>query len=414
MVDSSGNNLVFLLCTPRSGSSLATVMLQNHSKLFATQEMWFLMSLYDLQSPQRRAYGGTGILNQFYNGVLPQHSYEQACRAFALQVYNGLMQSSAGAEMVIDKSPRYYYLLEFLDALFPHSRRIWLIRNPFAVLSSHKKVNGQRGTSFNLREDMRNGTFDMKVADLTIGLFRYFRYFAQANPYTHRLSYEKLVASPREQMIEVCRFLGVAYEEGLELYGNFRNTAKSDLYFSMGVGDPFVSNHSEANQDSIAIWKDVLDKQEIEMYGRVLGAQLFHDLGYSEELAEAEKLTGVRFELEPDTELMDLYTKQLADATGCRWEADYEMRTDSGTSGNVVLPERYHDDKWLHPEELQLQMTVRMLEKRLENSAKERRQLKLQLDTMKRKANRLKMLIPFGNRLSQLASTYFNNGRLNK
>ena len=145
MVDSNGNNLVFLLCTPRSGSSLATVMLQNHSKMFATQEMWFLMSLVDLQSPQRRAYGGTGIYHQFFNGVLPHETFEDACRAFALQVYNGLLQSSAGAELVIDKSPRYYYLLEFLDALFPQSRRIWLIRNPFAVLASYKKVNKQRG-----------------------------------------------------------------------------------------------------------------------------------------------------------------------------------------------------------------------------------------------------------------------------
>ena len=57
LIDSNGNNLVFLLCTPRSGSSLATVMLQNHSKMFATQEMWFLMSLVDLQS--RRSAGRT-------------------------------------------------------------------------------------------------------------------------------------------------------------------------------------------------------------------------------------------------------------------------------------------------------------------------------------------------------------------
>ncbi|MCQ6558451.1 sulfotransferase family protein [Paenibacillus mendelii] len=412
LIDSKGNNLVFLLCTPRSGSSLATVMLQNHSKMFATQEMWFLMSLVDLQSPQRRAYGGTGIVSQFFNGVLPHETFEDACRAFALQVYNGLLQSSARAELVIDKSPRYYYLLEFLDALFPHSRRIWLIRNPFSVLASYKKVNQQRGVGFDLTEGLRNPGFDMKIADLTVGLFRYYQYFAKDNLYAHRLHYERLVADPKAQLSEVCRFLGCDYEEGMEKYGNFMNSAKSDLYFSMGVGDPFVANHTEPNQESVAIWKGVLDKREIELYGRALGAQIFHDLGYAEQLDEAEKLTGVRFEMEPDTELIALRAKQLADATGCRWEEGYAMKSEAAAGRSLALTEhQFVPVDGTRPDNtLQLQMTVRALEKRLELGAMEKRHLKSQLDAMNRKISRLKSLIPFGSRLSTLASTYLTSG----
>ncbi|MBM7563600.1 sulfotransferase family protein [Paenibacillus sacheonensis] len=405
MVDSNGNNLVFLLCTPRSGSSLATVMLQNHSKMFATQEMWFLMSLYDLRSPQRRAYGGTGILSQFYNGILPQDTFEEASRMFALQAYNGLLQSSAGAELVIDKSPRYYYLLEFLDALFPQSRRIWLIRNPFAVLASNKKVNKQRGGGFDLTESLGHPDFDMKIADLTVGLFRYYHYFAENNPYAHRLHYEKLVADPRAQLTEVCRFLGTAYEEGMETYGNFMNSAKSDLYFSMGVGDPFVANHTEPNQESLHIWKDVLDKPEIELYGRTLGARIFRELGYAEELEEAEKLTGVRFENEPDAELIALRTKQLAEATGCRWEEGYALKS-AAAPGNGRAPAAVQAaaSDGQHAEALRLQMTVRALEKRLELGAMEQRRLRAQLDATNGKIDRLKSLVPFGSRLSSLAS----------
>ncbi|WP_199618165.1 sulfotransferase family protein [Paenibacillus alkalitolerans] len=411
MVDSTGNNLIFLLCTPRSGSSLATVMLQNHSKMFATQEMWFLMSLHDLRMPQRRSYGGAGIINQFLNGVVPDETFEQACREFALRIYNGLLQSSGGAEMVIDKSPRYYYLLEFMDTLFPHSRRIWLIRNPFSILSSYKKVSEIRGERFSLKEDLRNPAFDMKIADLTIGLFRYFNYFAKDNPYAYRLYYEKLVAEPKPQLIDVCRFLGAEYEEGLENYGHYMNTAKSDLYFSMGVGDPFVAKHSEPNADSVHIWKEVLDKQEIEMYGRVLGARIFHELGYGEQLDEAEKLTGVRFEMEPDADLIALRTKQLADSTGCRWKEGYELRSDAVAGSRLAVPVQSGMENRLHSELLQLQMTVRTLEKRLETSSMEQRRLKSQLDSMRRKINRVKSIIPFGNRLSHLASTYLiNNG----
>ncbi|WP_219837802.1 sulfotransferase [Paenibacillus sp. R14(2021)] len=410
MVDSNGNNLAFLLCTPRSGSSLATVMLQNHSKMFATQEMWFLMSLYDLRSPQRRAYGGTGILSQFYNGILPQETFEDASRAFALQAYNGLLQSSAGAELVIDKSPRYYYLLEFLDALFPQSKRIWLIRNPFAVLASNKKVNKQRGAGFDLAGSLRHPDFDMKIADLTVGLFRYYHYFAGDNPYAHRLHYEKLVAEPRTQLTEVCRFLGTAYEEGMETYGNYMNSAKSDLYFSMGVGDPFVANHKEPNQESVHIWKDVLDKREIELYGRTLGARIFRELGYAGELEEAEKLTGVRFEHEPDTELIALRTKQLAEATGCRWEEGYTLKSAADPGRGSAPAETAEASNGRHAETLRLQMTARALEKRLELGAMEQQRLKAQLDATSRKINRLKSLVPFGSRLSSLASAYLTGG----
>ncbi|MCF2717799.1 hypothetical protein LWE69_11460 [Paenibacillus sp. UKAQ_18] len=45
--------------------------MQNHSRLFATQEMWFLLSLYDLPQSHARPYGGTGILRQFFEGMVP-------------------------------------------------------------------------------------------------------------------------------------------------------------------------------------------------------------------------------------------------------------------------------------------------------------------------------------------------------
>ncbi|MFC4810038.1 sulfotransferase family protein [Paenibacillus sp. GCM10023250] len=412
MVDSNGNNLVFLLCTPRSGSSLATVMLQNHSKMFATQEMWFLMSLRDLQAPQRRAYGGTGIISQFFNGVLPQDAFEDACRAFALEAYNGLLQSSEGAELVIDKSPRYYYVLEFLDKLFPQSKRIWLIRNPFAVLASNKKVGQQRGGAFDFAEALRQPALEMKIVDLTVGLFRYRDYFANAHPYAHRLHYERLVTDPRGQLAETCRFLGLDYEEGMERYGDYMHTAKSELYFSMGVGDPFVAEHQAPNRDSVDLWKDVLDKREIELYGRALGARIFRELGYEAELEEAEKLTGARFEDEPDAELLALRTGRLTEATGCVWTPGYALKAEPLASGSAAVPRQpaAKEADASRAETVRLQMRVRALEQRLQLGAMEQQRLKAQLEATSRKINRLKAIIPFGSRLSSLASAYLGGG----
>jgi len=431
MVDAHGNGLVLLLSTPRSGSSLATVLLQNHSRIFATQEMWFVMSLLDLKTPPKRAYGGRAILERFFNGVLPDDVFAGACRSFALRTYNGLLRGSGGADLVVDKSPRYYGLLEFLDTLFPCSRRIWLVRNPLAVLASYKKLAAFRGEKLDLEALLTGPGFEIRAADLTVGLLRYRRYFSQPGDYAFRLPYEKLVAEPKAQLAAVCRFLGTAYEEGMERYGaGGRSSAKTDLYFSMGVGDPFVADHSAPHEQSVDAWKEVLTKREAELYARLLGAELFAELGYGEELAEAERWMGVRIGAEPDGEALALRARQLAEATGWRWQADYRMRAglsggpaaapsggaaeaagaDAGLPGGPAeaAPEEKLTAEQAHLR--QLQMTVRVLEQRLEASYAEQRRLRSQLGAMKRKAEWLKSAIPFGRRLSRIASAMARGG----
>lgn len=452
MVDREGNGLVFLLCTPRSGSSLATAMLQNHSRMYAAQEMWFLMSLHDLRAPGLRAYGGTGILRQFYNGVLPDDTFADACRAFAIEAYNGLLRRGGGAAShAIDKSPRYYGVLEFLDALFPRAKRVWLIRSPLAVLASHKKVSLYRGASFDTEAVLRGESFDLRAADLTAGLFRYYRYFGGdrkigadpgGDPLAHRLSYERLVTEPKEALADVCRFIGVNYEEGMEIYGGsgVRDPAKTELYFSMGVGDPFVAEHEKPHRDSVDAWKSVLNRREVETYVRLLGAKLFGDLGYGEQLLEAEKLTGVRFEAEPDADMLAYRSGQLVEAAGFRWQPEYRMRRapaaggdkeerggasaasaagsgfaeadgercgmsapTAGSGGNEGPDAR-------HGQLTQLQMTVRALENRLENSARERQRLLDRLDAYRKRMDGLKSLLPFGDRLSRLVSAFLAKG----
>ncbi|MBJ6360249.1 sulfotransferase family protein [Paenibacillus sp. GCM10012307] len=420
MIQQDGSNLVFLLCTPRSGSSLATVMLQNHSKVFATQEMWFLMSLYDLKLAPYRPYGGTEIIKQFFNGVLPEAAYEQACRSFAVEVYNSLLKSGT-AEKVIDKSPRYYYLLEFIDQLFPNSKRIWLIRNPLSVIASYKKVNRHVRDRFDLKGELTQPKFNIKMADITIGLFRYMDYFSRPHPHTYRLYYEQLAINPQEEMRKLCEFLDLSYEEGLERYGDFMDQPKSDLFFSMGVGDPFVGQHTEPHTNSLDHWKEVLDKEETELYCRAIGARVFHELGYSRQLEEAEAWTGVRFDMEPDAELLELRRKQLAEATGCQWQEKYQISSElsaplasvaetaetSGAAESGVAPTEGNEAE---AEVVRLQMTLRALDRRLEKSYANQKRLQLQLDHMRNKVNRIKSLIPFGSRLSRWASAYLASG----
>ncbi|MDO7907218.1 sulfotransferase [Paenibacillus sp. JX-17] len=402
MIDAQGNQLVFLLCVPRSGSSLVTTILQNHRQVFATQEMWYLMSLYDLPAEQRRPYGGGEIIHQFYNAVLPETVFEQASRSFAREVYNGLMRTS-GATHVVDKSPRYYYLLEFLDRLFPQSRRVWLIRNPLAILASYKNVNARSG-SFNLKQDLESADFNMKMTDLTAGLFRYYHYFSTDSPYIYRCKYETLVAEPEEETRRLCRFIGVPYEEGIERYGDYMDGAKAEMYYSMGVGDPYLSKHREPHQDSVNSWKDRLEPEEIDAYCRILGADIFHELGYSEELAEAERITGRHYQAQPDWAVITRRAEQLQAKSGCQWKPRYQITTeevDHWLTDSIVSAEASRPEvSGMQDEVSQLRITLRALEKRLEKSHSEQDRLRRQLHRVQTKIDRVKSLVPFGSRIT--------------
>ncbi|MBD8840344.1 MULTISPECIES: sulfotransferase [unclassified Paenibacillus] len=412
MIDAQGNGLVFLLCVPRSGSSLSTVMLQNHSRIFATQEMWFLMNLVDLNKADSRAYGGSSIIRQFYNAMVSEDVFEKACRSFALEIYNGFLEGS-GADFIVDKSPRYYYMLEWLDRLFPQSKRIHLQRNPLAIAASFKKVNRHTGEGFDLTHSLQSPKLNMKSVDLTLGMLRLNEYFAEPHSNAYELQYERLVSNPQEELEKLCAFLGIRYEQGMEQYGQFLDSAKSDMFYSMGVGDPFLSSHQKAHQGSVNNWKNILEPHEVELYCRVMGADLFHRMGYSEQLAEAEQWTGVHYDASPDQEVIDRITHQLTAATGCQWQPQYRMQpADSvvhdplGNLNDQVVEEPEKIDPTLAALATirQLQAALRAADHRLERGYSERERLKVQLASAQSKIQRIKSWVPFGHQISAWAS----------
>lgn len=412
LVDIQGNGLVFLLCVPRSGSSLSTVMLQNHSRIFATQEMWFLMSLVDLAKVDPRPYGGNAIIRQFYSAMVSEDVFEQACRQFALEIYNGFLQGS-GADFVVDKSPRYYYMLEWLDRLFPQSKRIHLQRNPLSIAASFKKVNRNSGNGFELIQSLQSPELNMRAIDLTLGLLRLNDYFEVKHPQAYEIKYEQLVASPQDELEKLCSFLGIGYEQGMEQYGRFVDTTKSNMFYSMGVGDPFLSSHQAAHKDSVNNWKEILDCQEVELYCRTIGADLFHRMGYSQQLEEAEQWTGVRYEASADQEVVDRLTLQFTKATGCEWQSHYRIKPEAVTvdseherSDATDTQEASATDPTLAALATirQLEAALRAADHRLERGYNERERLKLQLASTQSKIQRIKSLIPFGHQLSAWAS----------
>jgi protein-tyrosine sulfotransferase len=69
----NGNeSIIFLLSSPRSGSSLTTAILNNHPDIFAAPESWLLMKMNDLRQRLRNPYDGEKLFDTFFNGVVPE------------------------------------------------------------------------------------------------------------------------------------------------------------------------------------------------------------------------------------------------------------------------------------------------------------------------------------------------------
>src|SRR5687767_184495 len=112
MVSGSGKNLVFLLSTPRSGSTLLGAMLGNHSLLYCPNEPWLLLNLYGLfdGKPQDTANPNENLATVALREMLSEKQFSHAARAFALSVYNQKLQQHR-KQVFIDKTPRYYQVL---------------------------------------------------------------------------------------------------------------------------------------------------------------------------------------------------------------------------------------------------------------------------------------------------------------
>src|SRR5688572_3610114 len=247
MISASGSNLVFLLSTPRAGSTLLGAMLANHSSLYCPNEPWLLLNLYGLFDGKPEATGSPNenLATVALRELLSEKQFCHAARAFALSLYNQKLQQQR-KEVFIDKTPRYYQVLPFLDQLFPDAKKIWLLRNPLDVAASYAatwKVSVA---------ELVGETLSPHSLDLTVGLRNYVRYFrGQKN--TFEVRYEDVVTNAPEALQRLCAFLEVPYEPGLEDYdrGDPGFSAMKDQL----MGDKNIFMHSRPHAQSVDKWK---------------------------------------------------------------------------------------------------------------------------------------------------------------
>lgn len=272
-------SIVFIVSQPRAGSTLLQTMLAGHPQVHAPGEAWLMLPLVhaisgsrrDVRSPYDQCLADDAVGEFVRENLAGGWSELQAEIGRAASSLYESARRRAGASVLIDKTPRYYWIIEDLLSLIPDCRVILLRRNPLAVLSSIMETWTRR-TRVGFLKDYR--------ADLLEAPARLAAAMSIDDDRLTSLRYEDLVADPESQLMRLQQFIGLEPVEGLQHYG----TAARRTY-----GDPQgVHQHDSAQFGSLekylsAASRRATDWRLMDDYRRHLGSTLLSRLGYDDQ-----------------------------------------------------------------------------------------------------------------------------------
>jgi hypothetical protein len=236
--------LVFLIGSPRSGTTLLQRMLGSHSQIHTLPEPHLLTPLAHLgyfRTVDKAPYDhiNAAEANRELVGHLPrgEADYLDACRAYADTIYERLLAPSGKARF-LDKTPAYGLILDFLEKLYPQARYVVLTRHPVAILHSYAH-------SFFDGDYEKAWAYNPIPARYVPAIARFLR--EEKVPLVH-LRYEDLVAAPEAALERVFAFLGLPMEPQAVEYGRHEHVKG-------GFGDPITVNaHTRPVADRVHRW----------------------------------------------------------------------------------------------------------------------------------------------------------------
>jgi hypothetical protein len=267
-----GQGLVFLLGVPRSGTTLLSAILDKHPAIIAPPEPWLMLALSELGRVSPRHPADSKLVGTAVGEFLGHEGLIQAARGAAHAVYQTYLERS-GAALFVDKTPRYVLILDFIAAVFPRARYIWLRRDPMDIAASYLTTwRADVAKMFAKHADAP------EIFDLTIGFDRLVDFHRRHADLVHVVHYENLVRAPRQELLRLLPHLGLApTESALEsmIAINGAERAKATL------GDPKIHATSRIHANSIGAWRSVLDARQLQILLDAIGPSRMFELGYA-------------------------------------------------------------------------------------------------------------------------------------
>jgi hypothetical protein len=246
------SKLIFVIGSPRSGSTLLQRMLSSHSAIFSCPEPHIITPLAHLgyyETVEKAPYDHLRAVDAIRGFVeeLPkkEEDYLAACRAYTDALYSRRLETS-NKSLFLDKTPAYALVLPFLAKLYPKARYIVLTRHPIAIFTSY--------TSSFFDGDYKAAHQFNPILDRYVpAMARFLK--NRPVPLIH-VRYEQLVTNPQKEVNKILSFLELPFEENVIEYGRQEHEQK-------GLGDPVsVNRHSRPMTKSVEKWAVELVQDE--------------------------------------------------------------------------------------------------------------------------------------------------------
>jgi hypothetical protein len=244
---------VFIIGSPRSGTTILAWSLADHSALWTSGESYILFDFF-----------GDGRANRVYDKALNQSdgswlkaqkvSRQEFLTSLGMGI-NALFSSRSGGRRWIDHTPHYALMAGVLADMFPGARFLHILRDGRRVVNSM--------VHFQQPGETRKGRDTPWATDFRVACKTWRSYVTAAEDFAQRSEgrcltcrNEDLVANPEEGFQRILEFLQVPYEEGPAAYfesnrinSSFRPNSR-DRSWVKSLSDPW----SEWTPDQQAIF----------------------------------------------------------------------------------------------------------------------------------------------------------------
>lgn len=268
-----GENLIFIISQPRSGSTLLQRILAGHPDIQTSAETWLMLHpVYGQKDSGISAEYGANFRREAVEEFVEHYAdapdvMDDANREWARVLYNSALKKS-GRKLFLDKTPRYFYIVPELYRLFPKARFIFLLRNPMAVLASELStyVKGDWPVLSVFAPDLVEAPRLILDSKDSMG----------ENAITVR--YEEFVVEPEKALKRLCDQMQITYHQNMIEYG--------DTPAPIGKMNDPVGIHQHTRPSSIGVdrWKSMADTPQhahlAQCYLRTLGKPIISRLGY--------------------------------------------------------------------------------------------------------------------------------------
>jgi len=199
---------VFIVGCGRSGTTWLQMLIAQHPAVATAPEthvfsryLGLLERRWQQESKYRQVHGTrSGI-----QGPIDRSGFDALLRRFAIRVLQGVCKEQPDVALVVEKSPNHVQWLPLIHRCFPEARFVHVVRDPRAVVASHRAA--AKGWA---RHWAASGI--VQVATQWYEAVRAVRSSGIPADIIREIRYEDLLESPVDELSSVLEWLGLEVE----------------------------------------------------------------------------------------------------------------------------------------------------------------------------------------------------------